>query len=503
MSKDHHSNPEKQTETGTKGSHDQHGPRSGEHHDPVAMIRRMRRPWLWTNFLNIALGIWLMTSPFTFGYLDPDLVGDGVQRITAERGLPSVAARGAAMSWSDLLSGALIVLLSALALVPRPSLDFIGRWGTALVGVWLGLAPLLLWSPSVAGFVTDTIIGALAITFSILVPMMPGMAHHMAMSEPGPEVPPGWSYNPSSWPQRAPIIALGFVGWFVSRYLAAYQLGYIDSAWDPIFGRSTMTILDSEVSRAWPISDAGFGAFAYTFEVLMGFMGGTSRWRTMPWMVTFFGILVIPLGIVSITLVILQPVAVGTWCTLCLLTALAMLVMIPLTIDEVVAMIQFMARSRRQGKPLWRTFWVGGTVEGEVNDDERTPPYGAPASAMARSMAWGVSLPWPLLLSGALGIWLMASPALFGSGGMAANSDHLVGALIVTFAGIALAEVTRAVRFVNLLAGAWLVVAPWILGGAAAGAHWNGLLVGLAVMISSLPRGPIRERYGGWDRYIS
>ena len=24
----------------------------------------------------------------------------------------------------------------------------------------------------------------------------------------GPDVPPGWSYNPSSWPQRAPIIAL-------------------------------------------------------------------------------------------------------------------------------------------------------------------------------------------------------------------------------------------------------------------------------------------------------
>jgi hypothetical protein len=27
----------------------------------------------------------------------------------------------------------------------------------------------------------------------------------------------------------------------------------------------------------------------------MGLMGSPARWRTMPWMVTFFGILVIPL----------------------------------------------------------------------------------------------------------------------------------------------------------------------------------------------------------------
>lgn len=35
----------------------------------------------------------------------------------------------------------------------------------------------------------------------------------------------------------------------------------------------------------------------------------------MPWMVAFFGILVVPLGIVSITLIILQALAVGAWCT--------------------------------------------------------------------------------------------------------------------------------------------------------------------------------------------
>jgi hypothetical protein len=54
-------------------------------------------------------------------------------------------------------------------------------------------------------------------------------------------------------------------------------------------------------------------------------------------MVTFF-ILVVPLGGVSIFFIIIQPIMIGTYCTLCLIAALAMLIMIPLTLDEVVAM---------------------------------------------------------------------------------------------------------------------------------------------------------------------
>ena len=327
------------------------------------------------------------------------------------------------------------------------------------------------------------------------------MAHHMAMMKPGPEIPPGWTYTPSSWAQRAPIIALGFAGWFVSRYLAAVQLGYIAAAWEPFFGPGTDRVLHSEVSRMWPISDAGLGAVAYTFETLMGFMGGISRWRTMPWMVTFFGILVVPLGITHIVLVILQPVVVGAWCTLCLVAAGLMLLMIPLTLDEVVAMIQFMVLARREGKPLWRTFWVGDTISGGAKD-ERTPRYGSPVAPLIPSMAWGVTVPPSLLASTVLGLWLMVSPSVFGTQAAAADSDHLAGALVVTIAVIAMAEVVRAGRFLNVLLGAWLVFAPWLLGGGGAGARWNDIVVGAAIVALSVFRGNVRERYGGWDRAV-
>jgi uncharacterized membrane protein len=474
--------------------HEGHGA-AGDHR---GMIRKMRAPWLWTNFTVIALGVWLATSPFTFGY---GTVTAGVEAVTAERGLAPIADRAAAMTVSDVVSGTLLVLLGALSLWPHPRGDFWGRWGACFVGTWLQFAPLVFWAPDAAAYATDTLVGAFVIALTILVSMMPGVAHHMAMMKPGPEIPPGWTYNPSSWPQRAPLIALGFVGWFVSRYLAAYQLGYVTHVWDPFFRPGTETILDSRVSRAWPISDAGFGAAAYTFEVLMGFMGGTSRWRTMPWMVLFFGVLTIPLSAVSVVLVVLQPVAVGTWCALCLITAAACLAMIPLAVDEVVAMCQFMAKAVRDGKPFWWTFWVGDTTDGGAKD-ERTPRYGAPLSRIAPSQCWGVTAPWPLVASATLGVWLLAAPALLGGHGPAADNDHLVGAVVLTVAATALAEVTRAARFLNVLCGAWLVAAPWLLTGSTSGSRWADAAAGIALILLSIPRGSVREHYGGWDRYV-
>lgn len=439
------------------------------------MTRDMRRPWLWTNALLIMLGLWLISSPFTFGY------------------------QSQKMQWSDIISGSLLIFFSGLAFLPR--YDFVGRWAACFAGVWLQFAPLIFWAPTSVAFVTDTLIGALAITFSVLVPMMPGMAHHMEMMKPGPVIPPGWTYNPSTWHQRVPMIIAAFLGWMFSRYLAAFQLGYIDKIWEPFFGNGTVSVLTSKVSKSWPVSDAGLGATSYTIELLMALMGGVTRWRSMPWMVTFFFILVVPLGVTSIVLVILQPVAVGSWCTLCLLTALIMLIMIPFTVDEVVAMIQFMKRSMREGKSFWRTFWIGGTVN-EENKDERTPHYGAPLFKLIPAGLWGVNVPWNLLLSTAFGIWLMFAPYALSFGGVLADSDHLVGALIVTFSVIAMAEVVRYIRFLNILSGAWLIAAPFILQRDYAGTLWNDIVMGILLIALNIRKGKIKEHYGTYDRFI-
>ena len=126
------------------------------------------------------------------------------------------------------------------------------------------------------------------------------------------------------------------------------------------------------MSHSLPVSDGALGALAYTFEFLMGWMGAPTRWRTMPWMVTFFGILVIPLGLIHIFLVISQPIVVGHWCTFCLLAAAIMLPMIPLEVDEVIAMGQHLVKRVRKGDKFWTVFWKGGKPDNE-NKDERTP----------------------------------------------------------------------------------------------------------------------------------
>jgi hypothetical protein len=327
------------------------------------------------------------------------------------------------------------------------------------------------------------------------------------MMTPGPDTPPGWSYNPSAWFQRGPIIAMAFVGFFLSRYLAAYQLGHVPSPWDPFFGDGTRRVLESEVSRAWPISDAGLGAVTYMLEALSGFMGGQNRWRTMPWMVTMFGVMVVPLGIVSLVLVMLQPVAVGAWCALCLVTAAAMLVMIAPALDEVVAMSQFLVGARREGKPLWRTFWVGGTLERcrtpGVTDVRATASWRrrAPAAQVVAALDLN-NVPWNLLLAAALGVWLMAAPAALGISGAAADSHYVAGALVVTWAVIAFGEVARPARLLNIPMGIAIAGAPWLLSDATDSSRWADLFVGAALIVLSIRRGRIDERFGSWNRWL-
>jgi type IV secretory pathway VirB3-like protein len=171
--------------------------------------------------------------------------------------------------------------------------------------------------------------------------------------------PPGWSYNPSSWSERLPLIGLATIGFGIAGYLALVQLGEIGRAWEPFFGRGSETILHSGVSRLLPVPDAALGAAGYLLDAVSGGIGGRGRWRTQPWVVVLFGIAVGPLGAVSLLLVILQPVLFNAWCTLCLASALVSLLMIGPAMDELLASLQVLARERRAGRSVWRAFWGG------------------------------------------------------------------------------------------------------------------------------------------------
>jgi nucleoside-diphosphate-sugar epimerase/uncharacterized membrane protein len=491
------------------GSHEGHqghgtpGAQAGE----VDMMVADHRKMLWPHYLNMMLGFWLLTSPFTLGYMSNFAPDANQLRVMAERGLSSFELRNLLMSWSDVLSGVLVIafsMLSANAWRRHPW----AQWANAFVGVWLLFAPLVFWTPLPEAYANGTLVGALLIALSVLIPMMPGMS--MAGMMGGPDVPPGWAYTPSSWLQRMPIGVLAMIGFLISRVLGAYQLGHLDAVWEPFFAGSgamkgvmngTETIITSDASKAWPIADGALGGIVYMAELVMIWMGTKTRWRTMPWMVLALAILVLPLGVVSIYFVIIQPILIGTWCTLCLIAALAMLVMIPYSLNEFVAMGQFMVDAHRKGKPFWRTFWTGDAMEGGSEDASKG--LIATTGEKIAQATRGVTYPWTLLLSIAIGVWLTFTRLSFDSSGAMANSDHLIGALVVTFSIMAFAEVGRALRYINIPLGAWLIAAPWLLDGIASPlATWNGVMSGIAVIALALPRGRIKDSYAGWDRYI-
>jgi hypothetical protein len=415
----------------------------------------------WSQIPLLPLGLWLIASPFTLGY------------------------NGGALMWSDVSAGLLVMALAAIAF---RSEDAWPAWANTFVGLWLVFAPLLFWTASPAAYANDTLVGTLVITFAILIPMM--------MRMPGPEVPLGWSYNPSSWLQRAPVLALALFSFLLARYMAAFQLGHIAGAWDPVFGNGTILVLTSKVSKSFPVADSGLGAFIYLIELLSGFMGDPRRWRTMPWMVSLFGFLVVPLGIVSVVLVILQPVAVGAWCTFCLLSALFMLLMVALSVDEVIAMIQFLVQTRQNGKSVWRAFWLGGNTLADQFAPRRA------GKTQLRKMFFGMTAPWNLLVTAALGGWLMAAPSVFQIHGRGAHNDQILGALVVSVTIIAFAEVTRISRFINVALALTIIFLPWLLGGGTLASRLDDLIAGVLIIMLSIPPGKIRNTYGSWNPLI-
>ena len=175
---------------------------------------------------------------------------------------------------------------------------------------------------------------------------------------------PPWKHNPSSWRQRIPICILAAIAFLIAAYMSLYQWRLVGDVWDPIFGEQSHFVLDSDVSermRRWfRIPDAAFGAIAYLGDLIFGLAGSTRRWQYRPWLVLLFGLDVIPLGIVSAVLVVLQGAVVGSWCFLCLVTAVISLVLVAMSYDEVWSSLLYLRRvwrKTRNVRMLWNVFW--------------------------------------------------------------------------------------------------------------------------------------------------
>ena len=174
------------------------------------MLKMHHKQTLWVYWTVVLLGFWMVSFPFTFEYGTASVQPSGGRQVWLTQN-----ERILLMKWSDILSGLGLIFFGWRSLTPnRP----VSVWMACFIGIWLSMAPLIFWATTAVGYLNGTLVGALVIALTILIPGMPNMIMYMQM---GSEVPPGWSYNPSSWPQRWIMIVLGFVGWLASRYLGS------------------------------------------------------------------------------------------------------------------------------------------------------------------------------------------------------------------------------------------------------------------------------------------
>ncbi|WP_459617929.1 NAD-dependent epimerase/dehydratase family protein [Bordetella sp. 2513F-2] len=442
----------------------------------IWLYRQQHARHRWPHMVNAGLGTWLLCQPPLVGVEEPLL------RAT------------------EMVLGVLLVVFACLAMSWR--LAF-ARWACAGIGALVMAAPFVFWTANGAAYLSDTLVGALVFGLAVALPPEPGPTPLARLT--GPDTPPGWTYNPSEWTQRVPIIALAVVGLYVSRYLAAYQMEQIDHVWEPFFAGSpddprngTEEIITSSVSRAWPVPDAAVGAYTYALEILTGVVGSRARWRTMPWLVVIFGLMIAPLGIVSITFIIIQPIVIGTWSTLALIGAAAMLVQIPYSLDELLATCQFLQRRRRAGRSLLRVFLFGDTDDGapapRKDEFSQRPQY-----ILRDCLRGGVGMPPTLWAAAALGVWLMTTRLTLGSSGTLADVEHVVGALVLTVIAVAAAEVARLARLLIAPLGVGLALAAPLYGDSLVQIGAD-VVVGLALVALCLPRGRIDAKYGAWER---
>jgi nucleoside-diphosphate-sugar epimerase len=453
--------------------------------DSEAQCKAEHGRWRWAHFVNIGLGSWLLTQPLIVGVQET-----GLRASEMAMGLLLMVAAGLALSWRAVRA----------------------RWLCAGIGTAVMALPFLWSTSNGAAYLSDTLVGALIFGLAVCSKPEPGSSAIAALT--GPTIPPGWSYNPSDWAQRLPIIVLALLGLYVSRYLAGYQLGHIPALWDPFFAGSptdprngTEEIVTSWVSTAFPVSDAALGGYTYLLEILTGLVGSRRRWRTAPWLVLLFGLMIVPLGITTILFIVIQPVVLGTWSTLALVGGAAVLIQIPYSLDELLATAQFLRRRVRAGQPWLRVLFLGDTdelpvaSEKRVSNDDRDE-FDRPLGAVLKSIVGGgVGLPWNLALAGLIGLSLLFTRVTLGAEGSLADAHHIIGCAVLTVVAIAAADVARPARALNALLGVGLMFVPLLLDADMLQFAMT-LGLGIALVLLSVRRGPILERYGAWNRLL-
>ncbi len=96
----------------------------------------------------------------------------------------------------------------------------------------------------------------------------------------------------------------------------------------------------------------------------------------------------------------------------------------------------------------------------------------------------------------------MLAPEFFYIRESAASNIYIVSALVTTFSVIAISEVSQITRLLNIPLALWLMASSFFLGEMNEIAIWHSVLVGLILIILSLPFGRRSHSFGSSDKWI-
>ena len=108
---------------------------------------------------------------------------------------------------------------------------------------------------------------------------------------------------------------------------------------------------------------------------------------------------------------------------------------------------------------------------------------------------------WAQLASLGIGLWLIVAPAVLDYGGIGATTHRIAGPIAAAVATIAMAEVVRGLRWLNLVTGLCVAAAPSVLGFVGAAAV-NSATAGALLMLVAPQGAAVAGRYGGGWRAL-
>ncbi len=299
-----------------------------------------------------------------------------------------------------------------------------------------------------------------------------------------PDIPPGWTTNPSAPARRIVLAIMATMGFLTAGYLTLYQTDVISTVWDPFFGNGSKVILDSNLSRSLPVPDAALGAAVYFVDALLQFAGGEDRWKSHPWFVLLNGATSIGLGLTAIALLIIQPVAYGTYCTLCMFSAFISINLVGPTMEECLAALQYLGRKY--------------TEPTEEQKEQEIEQAGQPEHPAVADQWQASGLRLRHLIGVVIGLWLMASPAAIGFAGYSRADMRITGPIVVVLSVLSIWPGTRWFARLNAFAGGWMMIGPILLQAEHLLLFSVILLGAIIVALAVFPGDAAPQIGGGW-----